>query len=64
MAWAQPTHTVNNTYTWGGVQLRKVVWDLYVRSPTGVTRETSNDRFTIQEPSLPIVKQKPSDSLS
>jgi len=53
----------NNTHAWGGVQLRTVSWDSYVRSPMGVTRETSKDRLTIQEPSLQIVKQKVSDSL-
>ena len=46
------------------VQLPRVAWDLYVWSPMGVTQETSNDKFTIHEPSLPIVKQKASNSLS
>ena len=48
----------NNTYKWGGVQLRKVAWDLYVRIPTFVTKETSNDRFTIQEPVLLIASKR------
>ena len=64
MAWAQPTHTANNMHTWGGVQLQRVAWDSYIQSPTGVTKKTSNDRSIIQEPSLPIAKQKVSDSLS
>ena len=42
----------------GRVQLRRVAWDSYVRSPTGVTRETSNDKFTIQEPILPIASKR------
>ena len=57
-------HTANHTHIWGRVQLHEVAWDLYVRSPIGVTRETSNEKFTIQEPGLPIIKQKVSDSLS
>ena len=48
----------NNTHTWGGVQLCRVVWDSYVRSPTFVTWETSNDRFTILEPVLSIVSKR------
>ena len=50
-------HMVNNTHIWGRVQLRRVTWYLYVQSPTGVTQETSNDKFTIQEPDLPIASK-------
>ena len=41
-------------------QLCRITWDLYlsVRSPTNVTRETSNDRFTIQGRSLPIASKR------
>ena len=60
--WLGPNpHTqlmANNTHTWGGVQLCRVVWDSYVRSPTFVTWETSNDRFTILEPVLSIVSKR------
>ena len=45
------------THTWGGVQLRRVTWDSYVQNPTFVTRETSNDRFTILEPVLPLASK-------
>ena len=48
----------NSTHTWGGVQLHIVAWDLYNRNPTSVTRATSNDRFTIQEPILPIASKR------
>ena len=51
-------HIENNTHTWGGVQLCRVAWDSYVRSPTGVIQETSNNRFTIQEPSLTIASKR------
>ena len=58
MARAQPMHMASNTHTWGSMQLRRVVWNSYVRSPTSVTWETNNDRFTIQEPILPIVGKR------
>ena len=51
-------HMTNNKHTWGGVQLHIVAWDLYNRNPTSVTRATSNDRFTIQEPILPIASKR------
>ena len=40
------------------MQLRKVSWDSYVWSPTFVTQETSNDRFTILKPVLPIASKR------
>ena len=44
-------------HTWGEVQLWRVAWDSYVRSPTFVAREISNDRFTIPEPVLPLTRK-------
>ena len=58
MARAQPTHTTHIMHTWGGVQLQRVAWDLYVRIPTFVAREMSNDKFTILEPVLPISSKR------
>ena len=58
MTRAQTMHTANNMHTWGRVQLRRVAWDSYVPSPTCVTQETSNDGFTIPEPSLPIASKR------
>ena len=34
------------------------MWDLYARIPTFVTQEMSNDRFTLQEPVLPIASKR------
>ena len=48
----------NNTYKKGEVQLHRVAWDSYVQIPTFVTREMSNNRFTIQESILPIVSKR------
>ena len=42
----------------GRVQLRRVMWDSYIWSSMGVTGETSNDMFTIQEPGLPIASKR------
>ena len=58
MAQAQPMHTTNNTCTWGRMSLHRVAWDSYVRSATFVTWEMSNDRFTIPELVLPIVRKR------
>ena len=50
-------YTTHITHTWGGVQLRRVAWDSYVWNPTFVAQETSNDRFTIPEPVLPLASK-------
>ena len=47
-------HTTHITHTWGEVQLQRVAWDLYVRIPTFVGLEMSNNRFTIPKPIFPI----------
>ena len=39
------------------VQLWRVAWDLNVRSPNFVARETSNDRFIILAPVLPLARK-------
>ena len=39
------------------MQLQRATWDLYIRSPTFVTWETSNDSFTIPKPILPLVSK-------
>ena len=57
-AFAPTTHTTSNMHTWGGVQLHIVVWDSYVQILTFVTRETSNDKFTIQEPVLLVANKR------
>ena len=54
----QSIHTAHNTHTWGRVRLRRVTWDSYVRIPTFIARETSNNRFTILEPILPIASKR------
>ena len=50
-------HDTHRAYI-GEVQLRRVTWDSYVRIPTFVARETSNDRFTIPEPVFPIANKR------
>ena len=57
MARAQPTHTTHIMHTWGGVQLRRAVWDLYVQIPTFVARKMNNDRFIILEPIFPLASK-------
>ena len=57
MVWAQPMHMTHITHTWGGVQLRRVVWDSYVRSPTFVAQETSNYRFIMPWLILPLASK-------
>ena len=54
---AQPTHMTQITHTWCRVQLWKAVRDSYVWIPNFVARETSNDRFAIPEPILPIASK-------
>jgi len=58
MARVQPMHTTHNMHTWGGVLLRRVAWDSYVRIPTFFAQETSNDKFTIPKPVLPIASKR------
>ena len=41
-------HSMQITHIWGEVQLWRATWDSYVRSPTFIAQEASNDRFTIQ----------------
>ena len=50
-------HMPHIMHTWGGVQLRRAAWDSYVQSPTFVARETSNDRYTIPKPVLPLASK-------
>jgi len=57
MAQTQPTHTIHIMHTWGEVQLRRVAWDSYVRSPAFVAQDTSNDRFTVPKPVLPLASK-------
>ena len=58
LARAQPMHTTQNTHTWGGVQLHRVAWDSYVWISTFVAWETSNNKFTIPLPILPIANKR------
>ena len=57
MAQAQPMHITHITHTWGRVQLQRVAWDLYIRNPTFVAQETSNDIFTIPKPVLTLASK-------
>ena len=42
-------HTTYIMHKWGGMRLRRVVLDSYVRIPTFVAWEMSNDKYTILE---------------
>ena len=50
-------HTTHITHTWDEVQLRRAAWDSYIRSPTFVAQEMSNDRVTIPESVLPFTSK-------
>ena len=50
-------HGTHHAYIGRGA-ICKVTWDLYVRIPTFVAWEMSNDRFTILESILPIASKR------
>jgi len=43
--------------TWGGVQLQRAGWDSCVQSLTFVVQKTSNNKFNIPEPVLPLLRK-------